>query len=463
MSDYDFQFKLDWLSGVSLAKLSFSIDGKPVWPVAHDPSAGMEIYADDLLSFLSENWHSLLLEQTYPVLTPFRPSRLWVLLEERWERGDDSESELESIRAEEFEQRHNLGACIAGVLDPPPLWLVRQGNAVQVDNGKDLWSVSLEDLFSSLEALGGCIAHRLAAEEKFSRLVRAWGDRVKVDALTLLATSVGVSNSDAKRLVDARLLRIPSDIHDAANDDDELRLAARVTGELPFDKLKAILDIAKSVPLGDSGALDGLKGAVAENLVQSRYQKPHDVGVLVAVAAREYLGLQSAQRIDVGQVLANLRVFLRHDAGGLGDEFKGLAIWGKRHGPGIIVTPASKNGFSSAYQRVTIAHELGHLLMDGDHAIGAVDVLHGRVPLAMEQRAKSFAGEFLLPGKTAANAWLEKGSLSDRGSLKAFVEGLSKKYGVTNAVAAWKLEHGLKFWNIDLSDILNSTFPSRWR
>ncbi|QND81939.1 ImmA/IrrE family metallo-endopeptidase [Pseudoxanthomonas mexicana] len=333
---------------------------------------------------------------------------------------------------------------------------------MQVDNGKDLWSIPLSDLVSEFEVLGDAIALRFSNEAKFFSLIKAWNERVKIDALTLLATSVGISRTNAKRLVDARLLEVPSDLNDAANDDDELRLAARVTGELAFDRLKYILDIASSLPAQKSTELDRLKRAVSNDLVQSQYQKPYDVGVRVAISARAQLGVQSNQKVDLEKILSGLNVSLRVEHCELEDDFKGLAIWGKKHGPGIIVAESSKSRFSLAYQRVTIAHELGHLLMDGDHAIGAVDILHGRVPPSMEQRAKSFAGEFLLPAKVAADAWQERGHPQDRENLKLLVEALSRKYGVTNAVAAWKLEHGLKALDVDLSAVLDVVVPGRW-
>src|ERR1019366_3575730 len=56
--------------------------------------------------------------------------------------------------------------------------------------------------------------------------------------------------------------------------------------------------------------------------------------------------------------------------------------------------------------RVTLAHELCHLLLDGRHALSAIEVLKARMPAGVEQRAKSFAGEFLLPSHVAAEHWL---------------------------------------------------------
>jgi hypothetical protein len=44
-------------------------------------------------------------------------------------------------------------------------------------------------------------------------------------------------------------------------------------------------------------------------------------------------------------------------------------------------------------------------VLDQEHTLTAVEVLHSRMPLEIESRAKAFAGEFLLPGNVAAGLW----------------------------------------------------------
>lgn len=466
MKNDEIAFNLEWLSGeyISAASIAARVGDDMLWPVRHDESAKIEVFADDLLAFLAENWHSLFLEQTYPVINinTTRPSRLRSLAEERWEESGDENSEEESLLIENFERTHNLSSCFAGVMDAPPLWFMRRGNVMIIDDGRDILIQTISAVEKCLDNLGKRIAERLAQEEKFAPLIEAWKNRAKRDPLILLSTATGLSTNVAKDLVDAKALSLPTSFSEAANDNDEIRIAARITGALTTAHIRAILFSAKSVPQCNDTFLREMKISVSDELQSSSYRKAHDIGAGVAIAARKFLDLSSAQKVDIESTLNSLKIFLKVEQE-ISEEFKGLAIWGHKHGPGIIVAKQDRGSpYTNAFQRVTIAHELGHLLMDGDHAIGAVDVLNGRCPIEMEQRAKSFAGEFLLPAKSAADAWEQRNHPTDAANLTELIEALRKKYGVTKAVAAWKLEHGVKSLGApDISRVLNKIVPLR--
>jgi Zn-dependent peptidase ImmA (M78 family) len=111
--------------------------------------------------------------------------------------------------------------------------------------------------------------------------------------------------------------------------------------------------------------------------------------------------------------------------------------------------------------RVTLAHELCHLLLDGGHAVTAVDVLKSRMPVAIEQRAKSFAGELLLPSRTAARWWQDMGGPINREGLRGVLLELESTFRVPRAVSTWKLDHGLQSLGRNLSNRLATL--SRYR
>ena len=46
-------------------------------------------------------------------------------------------------------------------------------------------------------------------------------------------------------------------------------------------------------------------------------------------------------------------------------------------------------------------------------------------------------------------------------ALKALIESLCRKYGVSQSVARWKLEHGLDYHDIDILSLLDSVVPQR--
>jgi hypothetical protein len=459
-------FHLNWLGehAISLVNLSATIDNKPVWPVVGDDNSDLEVFADDILSFLTENWHSILLEQTCPIYNLPRPSLLRQAAKVAWAQDENLDAEAEDVQIEIFERAHNLASCFAGMMEIPPLWLMRRDKVMVVENEKKYWTPSLNQVQKALCSLGDAIAERFSGEEKFSILLTAWKNRSDKDPLTLLATAASLPPSYAKNLVSENILRAPLNFEDAANDEDELRIAARITGALSLQQVRSILSVAKSIPLGSSDALQRVKKTISTELLESplsEYRRPHDIGMCAAISARRLLGYSSAQRIDLEKVISQLQITLKC-ADNLTESFKGLAIWGTHHGPGIVVTQEGGNGpWGSGFHRVTIAHELGHLLMDSDHAIGAVDVLRGRTSPHIEQRARAFAGELLLPAKTAANAWQRDGHPSDREKLAKLVQRLQRTYGVTKSVAAWKLEHGLKSLDVDLSDLLDDIVPGR--
>lgn len=465
------KFELAWLSetAASLLRLRVLVDDKNVWPVSGTIDSDLDVFADDVLSFLSENWHIILLEQTYPVYNPPLPSRLRYLAEAAWGENDDIDSESEDIGIEAFEHSHNFSTCFGGVYELPPLWFMRQGKVIVVDNGDEAWRIGFDQARDALRDLGDSIAARLSTEPRFSSLVAAWNERCEMDSLTLLATVIGVPHERAESLVEANVLDLPGGFDELLHDRDELRIAARVTGTLDFEEMRAILLRAKSVPHRHSSAFLAVKQRVTQEMLkapESAYRRPHDVGVDMAILVREELGYAAAQRVEPEEILERLGVSL-FIADDLSPNFMGLAIWGATYGPGIIVARGRFNSGRASFQRVTICHELAHLLMDDDEAVGAVDVvraidvLRGRVPQAVEQRAKSFAGEFLLPTKTAADVWERKGRTSDIHGIADVLESLQRTYGVTRSVAAWKLEHGFRFLGCDFSEILDELAPQR--
>lgn len=467
MTQQNLEFQLDWPNQkvASLLNLRATINRDTIWPTAGSADSDLEIFADDILSFLTDNWHTIFLEQTYPIYNPARPSRLRALAEAAWDQDDRIDSESEDIEIEAFERAHALATCFGGISDVPPLWFMRQGKVIIVDNGIQTWDIPVPQARAAIGRLGNQIAERLARDSKFSTLISAWTSRLEVDSLTLLSTAIGVPEPRAKNLVDAGVLRLPLGFDDAANDHDEIRIAARLTGALGLDEMQAILLRAKQIPHRPSQQFQQLQQCVSKQISEipeSTYRKPHDVGVDMAIFVRQALGYDAAQRVNPEDLLAQLGVQLTV-TGDLPESFKGLAIWGRSHGPGIIV--AGKHPDDTAltgFQRVTVAHELAHLLMDDDDAVGAVDVLCGRVPPATEQRAKSFAGELLLPTKTAIDVWQRIGHPRNFDGLTALLKTLQKTYGVTKSVAAWKLEHGLKLLGVeDLAPVLDEIVPQR--
>lgn len=449
------------------AEVSVCMDGEPFWPVPGERDATVDVFADDLLSHLTEYWKPLLLRQTYPVKdAPDRPSSLRRVAEARWAELPRTIVEDEEARISAFEDAHDLSRAFAGQFGLPPLFLMRSGQSFLIDTGDDLRITDFDIVRKALSDLGDAIAERLSQAGKWDVLIDAWRNRDSGAPEQLLAWSTSLQPALASRLAAEGKLTAPQSVLDAANDNDELRLAARMASALPEAVIREVLTLVGSFDHHDAPELDQLAQAVGDHIAADfGDQRPFVQGEAAASFVRQQLGYASVQRIDIFELIQRLGITLHTPAVEPG-TLEGLSVWGARHGPAILINDAADRlnglGLKSASARVTAAHELCHQLLDRGHALSAVDVLDSRMPNDVEARAKAFAGEFLLPGRVAADAWLALDAAPSIDAMNRCVKKLCSTYGVTRSVAAWKLDHGLRIRDIDLTYWLNQVAPKRW-
>jgi hypothetical protein len=121
-----------------------------------------------------------------------------------------------------------------------------------------------------------------------------------------------------------------------------------------------------------------------------------------------------------------------------------------------------ENIWHNVVARVTQAHELCHLLLDRGHGFTAVEVLQSRMPIRIEQRARAFAAEFLLPAPLAIEIWMGAGKPFEHVNLDRLLRQLSRRFGVSRSVAGWQLEHGASQYDReDLSAALDDVILQR--
>lgn len=449
----------------SYVHFSVGLDGEGFWPVACDDEAAVEIFIDDILDYLTDFWMPLLLRQTYPLAftePPERPTALATAAASRWLQFPESQVEAEQSRVSAFEEAHNLARCFDGQFALPPLWLLRDREDLIIDTGERLARVDFEQGTAALTMLGDQIASRLEQAGVKASLVQAWRAREEASGVRMVELSAGLSTDKAQALIKARYLAAPENLVQAANDNDEIVVAARMAGALPLEDIKRIINLAKGFALHPSEPLAKLGRATREHLATAFADaKPFDQGEAAARLLRKSL------QIDVDGVLD-----VRALAGSLGIEVKehglsisamaGLAICGAHHGPGVLLNRRSshllhaKSASREAMLRYTLAHELCHLILDGEHSFTAVDVLSGRMPPAVESRAQSFAGELLFPTRLAHSLWEGHGSPVIAAGLGPVLDEAVERYQVTRSVAAWKVEHAARQVGIDLYGVLNS-------
>lgn len=468
-------FRLDWCddvdgqAAVTVARVRLLVAGRAIWPSDNEPDVALEVFADDLLSHLTRFWKPLMLRQTYPLPLkhlPERPSWLRAFAQRQWADLPEDEVEQEDERVTAFEKAHDLSRAFGGFYDLPHLFFMRDRNNMLVETPWGLDAVPFLSARAALEAVGEQIAERLNRDDpdRWQRIVEAWRAREGGKPESLLAWATSLSQDSAHALLRVRALKAPTTVTEAANDDDELRIAARMSSALPLEEVREVIGLVKKFKRHGAERLDEFSHAALKHIADEFSEHaPFDQGTAAASFLRKELELASVQRVDVFGVLRWLgaEVDVRSDGP---ETLHGLAVWGPNHGPAVLINNTNASGRNvemTWFARVTAAHELCHLLLDGHHTLSAVDVLINRVPLDMERRAKAFAGELLLPAKVAGDKWVEAGGPTSVADIREFLKLLRVTYGVTLAVSAWKLDHGAKLRGANLRTQLDIIAPHR--
>lgn len=470
------RFEIDWrgrhdgLACDTLASIALLVDDTPVWPVTGGEAGDFEWFADELLAHLTECWKPLILRQTYPIpVQPERPSFLAAELSKRWSELPAAAIETEQQEMAAFEDVHNLANAFGGISGLLPLWCLRDRDRMIIDTQETLSEVPIKIAINALTVAGNRIAERLAQanKQKWSKLLEAWQHRDKGDGTLLLALTIGRDKKTAKALIEDKILEAPSSFADAANDEDQERLAARMAGPLPVYQIKTVIDKVRIFPSLAAPLLDEtVKAAHAFLESELDREKPFVQGVEMAKWLRRFLKLSADRKIDPFSVLRYLGIDFCAKEFGI-PSLDGIAVWGKRHGPGVVLNEGSNrlisaNIWQDGAARITAAHELCHLLLDAEHPLSAIDILGGRMPLRIEKRARAFAAEFLLPSKVAEAVWERQGSPLEQDGVRKVVNSLRRTHGVTSSVAAWKLEHGVTSPDREiLAQILDQVAPQR--
>jgi hypothetical protein len=477
------RFQIDWrdssddVAYTTVASIALLVDETPVWPVPVEEAGDFEWFADELLAHLTECWKPLILRQNYPIpIQPKRPSLLKTEVIKRWSELPDAAVENERREIAAFEDVHNLANAFGGVSGLLPLWCLRDQDNMVIDTEETISKVPIRVATEAFTTAGNHIAARLgeANRTKWSRLLEAWDRRDRGDGTLLLALTIGRDKKTAETLIEEKILDPPSSFDDAANDNDQLRIAARMAGPLPVHEIKTVIDKVRIFPPRQAPMLNEAVDKARAYFESKLYdERPYIQGNQFAKWLREYLNFSPYQRVDPYYVLDQLGVDVRAFDFEI-PSLDAIAVWGEKHGPGVALNLGSQRFrgyfrsiiFRSGAARITEAHEFCHLLVDSEHALSAVDILGGRMPLYVEQRARAFAAEFMLPEEAAAETWRRNNSPLEHTSVRKIIKGLCRTYGITESTAAWQLEHAVTriapSHREDLAQILDLIVPQRW-
>ncbi|MCW1100098.1 XRE family transcriptional regulator [Streptomyces sp. RS2] len=260
----------------------------------------------------------------------------------------------------------------------------------KIENGRR--KISVRELPKFAQALGVTVAHLLGQP---SRPTLAMAHRLAGDG------GPGSDNHAKRRALE--LLEV----------EDVLAQRAQTRSSVATATGRRVLEFARN----------GLTGP--RNRAEAQRQ-----GRRLAECARQELGLGSYELGDLpGLIERHFGVDVALSP--LGEEADGLCI----HGKGVQLIVASTD-FSQGHVRFTLAHELGHHLLDDPRDVIDEDEHDMYADNLAEKRVNAFAGHLLMPedGIRETLGWLSAGRVTER-SLVALME----QFGVSYAALLYQL------------------------
>jgi Zn-dependent peptidase ImmA (M78 family) len=452
-NDDGLKLRLDWsepgtaptAAELSRAGVLLWIAGELVWGKKNGPEPSPFNWTwVELLEFLVEAWPYLVWEEGYPNgLQPPRPSLLAAAAEEEFQDQPEDISVAKESAVFAFEETHDLARGLQGV-KAPSVWLVREGKLFWVSSQQRSVLRPAEEVLDQLRAIGEAVRARLAAspDPRARAAVEGWDARDNRSAAEL----VGIVTRLPEPLIE-RFAGVTGNREDWGGDAADFQMtevlaAARMmAGSLTTQHLETAVRAIASLPRNSTPELDAV-AAAARGVVDLLHPgKAFDEGYKLAAWFRAARGIGNSQAVDPNALLVTYGVLVR-EVDIPDDRLDALAVWGPKHGPGVVLNQGGRRAGSSGGRRFSLAHELCHLLIDREGALPLAEVFNGRAPRRIEARANAFAAEFLLPRDEAAAAVRHYTEVGEA------VRELGQKYRVSHELAAWQIRNS----NLSLSE-----------
>jgi hypothetical protein len=440
-ADGEIEFALSWPprrphstgAEATLGSMRVCLRGRPVWH-GSDDATGVEWTWIELLEFLGEHWLYLSVEDGCPLgVAPDTAPRMLAAAEASIDALPRALAEFEHEQIEAYRSTHDLAEALQGAVFPP-LWVVRDGTAGWLASSAATAKTPFGEMLRVLVVVGDLIARRLdGLEDRRSiQAVETWQQRECHDRLRIIEAATGYP-PDVVAEVESVFPSLDKRDENALAS-NELLAAARLVGPQPLTILEPIIQAVRQVKRFETPELDGLVEQAIGVVESAADEPPYTQGYELArwlrtqpgvtrangrVNPEDLLRLWSVPVIDVGLGLVNV------DA---------LGCWGPRHGPAVLLNSDRRHAANSGRRRATLAHEICHLLVDRSASLPLVEVLGGRTARHVEQRARAFAAELLLPREIAGRDFLRYGGDDERAA-----KSLRARYGVSSALLGWQL------------------------
>lgn len=431
-----FAIDIDWIDVEGTAadrtrgRLRLWLEGTSLW----GGSAGIEWTWIELLEHLGRFWTYLILEEGDPIGLDAPPETLLGRARERWRTALPAQIDAEEARVADYIESHDLAAGLHGVY-PQSVFLVREGDRIRISTVTRVAHLVVDDVETVLTQWGDHVAGRLAAvdDERASAAIATWNRRETSSPRPLFEVVTNMPMEDAIAAFDPRdRALIDVDFRSAHEGNELLALARMTAGVLPLKEVARLVHVALRQPQVWTGAIDKIAAEVRKSI--DPRAPPYKQGYEAAQLTRSLLGVDARQRFDVDAALADWKVPITEDRFS-SKSLDAVSIWGPKHGPAIIGNRGGKH-WRLRGRRATLGHEIAHLLIDRRAGLPLAEVLGGHVPDEIEQRAKAFAAELLVPRDVAYERVITAPDANEE------VGRIAADYDVSLEIVAWQARNG---------------------
>jgi Zn-dependent peptidase ImmA (M78 family) len=416
-------------------RLRVVIRHNPVW-YGESSDEGFDWPWIDLLEFLGDSWRFLELEEGTPLGVPVDTAPRMLAAAESLLNKNGLAALVDREFVAAFANTHDLSQGVQGA-NLPPIWVVRDGSTGWLCTSSWVGHAPIGELVEMITRLGDHLAKRLeTVDDVRGNIARErWESRMHLSRLEIIEAVTGFPIELVTDVESAFL-----DAHErdwSVPKGDVLLAAARLLGPLPLETLGPILVAVRDMPRTSTPTLDVLSRAARGVLDGTKDAPPFEQGYELASWLRQRPGVVDEDgTVDPRALLRTWLVPVRSISLGLA-ELDAIGCWGDGHGPGIVVNTDGRHSARTPALRATLAHEISHLLVDREGSLPLAEVLGGRTPLQVEQRARAFAAELLLPRSVA----VEQFDQSSNDDLSARFAQLTSTYGVSAELAAWQIRN----------------------
>jgi Zn-dependent peptidase ImmA (M78 family) len=409
----------------------------------------------ELLEWLALNWSRIQYEDGLPFDTDPRTTEdLRRFVERESLYASTAVADEIEMTLWEFLESHDLNRALQGAsYRSVVIW--REGLLGHVLTASKHAVMPWKELKGLLSELGDIIAGRLKGFDSLdARGVAAranWLTRDKIPRRSALEIASGFSGTRLNKLLESFDLESAVSNEEEFMQTDEFLAVARMTAALPTSVVAEILSELTSVNRLSAPGLEGVSAHVLQAVTNVERSKAYEEGYAAASALRDYMRLDSSLPFDPRDWLQSFNIDYRE----LSLRTKlidAIACWGRRRGPAVLVNTDGQHAQSRSGRNTSIAHEIGHILLDRGGALPAAEVLGGRVNPAIEARARAFAVELLLPRRVAGEAMSAADSLNARHAVRSLVS----RYRVSQEVVAWQARNSSMQFGEDVTDYLKT-------